>query len=240
MKKLLVSFLVACVLLSNADARIIGNDPITGKPSTDVVCFGGRVSGNLVGNANEVCIDSEGNIVATTTNNQVIGNPQEAMGAIWIGTGAILGTAAGVYIGTGLSNNANSGTGPLLSLAGRMFTSVRAGTAGPFIVGLGTVARAGSTCGNSHPGSPTLLTGSDFAGIIALGTGASAATNCTLAFGDPYLNTPICSIMLQTSTLLNGAGGQGLNAIVLPTSIQFNTALGFPGKINYICVGNGQ
>lgn len=242
MRKLLAICIALILASGDSYARIITPNP-TGS-AADVVCFGGRVAGNTVKSSSEACIDANGNLVPTTLNNQTVGQSTFPFSSLWIGTGTNngtglvsttppgvqLGTPAGVYVGTAIVSS--SATGPILSLAGRAFTSVRAGTAGPAIFS----NSCGGTAGGGNVTS-ALVTGSDFAGIVTLGTGNNKA--CTIAFGDPYLNTPICSITIMTSAGFVGIDYSG-NPIILPTSIQFNTSLSSPATINYICVGLQQ
>jgi hypothetical protein len=225
MKRLIGIFATLAFLGTLADARII--NPNTGinysaSANADIVCFGGRVISTnppSVKSATEVCIDANGDIVPTANGANI------NLGSASLGTAPYqsLGSQAfpwGLnYFGTqvfisGMASNTTTG-------------SAVVGTS-PFTVG--------SSCGL---GGLNMITGTDFAGILTLGTGTSAA--CTMGFNPVFLNTPICMTQIITGPFTTVGNNWGDSyPIVLPTSIQFGTSLGPPGKIDYICVGQTQ
>lgn len=95
---------------------------------------------------------------------------------------------------------------------------------------------SGISCGGGVGANAASITGTDFAGSVTLGTGSN--TQCLIGFNPVFVNTPICSIDLLTSSGIGTNAATNLNAVILPTSIQLNTGLGAPGIIDFICVGN--
>lgn len=89
----------------SVQAREIGANP-TGS-SADLFCAGGRIAGNTVLTANEVCLDSSGNWIPTTSNNQTLGTASLPFSAVY----AVNQTSTGSEtVGTAGTMNA-AGTG---------------------------------------------------------------------------------------------------------------------------------
>lgn len=68
----LVLGLVACLsVIESAHARMIGTNPVGAQ--ADAFCVGGRLAGNVATSLSEVCVDSGGNFVPTTTSTNSLG-----------------------------------------------------------------------------------------------------------------------------------------------------------------------
>jgi Pectate lyase superfamily protein len=93
-------------------------------------------------------------------------------------------------------------------------------TPGKISTGIGAAGPTVSGCGTS----PT-ITGSDTAGIIGSGSGA---TGCTLTFNSPWTNVPFCLVTAQSGT----APGYSRTATQLILSVA--TASNF---YHYLCIG---
>lgn len=85
-------------------------------------------------------------------------------------------------------------------------------------------APAVSSCGGGSPA----ITGTDFGGVITMGT---SATGCTLTFAKAYVATPWCVVTSQTSTATPVAYTPSLTTL---TETQVSTS---SNLVNYICIG---
>lgn len=182
--------LVLALPFNIAEARIIGTNP-TGS-SSDLWCNGGRISGNTTLSSSEICQDSSGNWIPTTTATQDLGTPTLKWRNLVISGTTTSGsqTIAGNEAISG-SLGVGSLTAPTTSQVA--LTALTASTTGQIIVtqpsatadALDFISNATLTAAFAQDGQflPLNRTKAQIDALIPRATGALIiCTNCTIPF----------------------------------------------------------
>lgn len=194
--------LVLAIPFNIAEARIIGTNP-TGT-SSDLWCNGGRIRGNTTITASEICQDSNGNWIPTTTATQSIGTSSFQWNNAWFS--GTLTTGPQIQTGNDTVNGNQTVSG-----------SVTAGAPG-------TAATLGN--GNLTGSSPLTILGTIVVSPTQIGN------NGTIG-GGIYVSTTI-PVLSSYETLTSSATNSGLITITATPSISTLTVVGSLGGQNII------
>ncbi len=85
-------------------------------------------------------------------------------------------------------------------------------------------------------GAGASIVGSDSAGKVTLGTGASNTSTCTLTFASPWANAPACTAVNETNS---GGFTTPVGTKSTTTTLMIGGALPWSDRdvISYLCVG---